>query len=69
MGQSEKNGLRDVFGVRRASRYAVGSLEDTSLVCSKDFLKLGERLCHHDVFYRGRQASLLGSSTTLRRDS
>jgi len=44
--------------------HAVGSLEDTDLVCSKDFLKLCDRLRHHDVFYRGRQASLLGSSTT-----
>ena len=34
-------------------------------MCSKDFLKLCDRLRRHDVFYRGRQASLLGSSTTL----
>jgi hypothetical protein len=30
----------------------------------KDFLKLRARLRHHDVFYRGRQASFLGSPTT-----
>jgi hypothetical protein len=31
---------------------------------SKDIVKLGECLRHQDVFYRGRQASLPGSSTT-----
>jgi hypothetical protein len=33
-------------------------------VCTKDFLKLSSCFGHHDGFYRGRQVTLLGSSTT-----
>jgi hypothetical protein len=63
-GQPEEDGLRDIFRVRDATGYAVSSLKDKGLVRSKNFFKLWHRLHHHDVFYRGRQASLLGSSTT-----
>jgi hypothetical protein len=49
---------------RHAAGYALSSLQDASVVCSKDFLKLRARLRHPDVFYRGLQASLLGSPTT-----
>jgi hypothetical protein len=59
--QPEENRLRDVLGVRHDTGYAVSSLEDTCLVCSKQFLKLCVPLRHHEIFYRGRQASLLGS--------
>jgi hypothetical protein len=64
MGQPEENGLCNVFRVRHAAGDAVGSLEDTGLMFPEDFLKLSESLGHHNVFYRGRQASLLGLSTT-----
>jgi hypothetical protein len=63
-GQPEKDRLRDVFRIRHAAGYAVCRLKDTGLVCSKDFLKLWDHLRHHNVFYRGRQAPLLGSSIT-----
>jgi hypothetical protein len=56
--------MHSLFRVRHAAGYALSSLHDASVVCSKDFLKLRARLRHHDVFYRGRQASLLGSPIT-----
>jgi len=62
--QSEEDRLRYVFGVSHTSSYAVRGFEDTRLVGTKDFLKLSGCFCHHDGFYRGRQVSLLGSSTT-----